>query len=164
LRQRYLFPMVNTPLNLPEFNFSFKQENNKIFILDEIRHKYLILTPEEWVRQNFVKYMVVNLGYPSALISLEMPFSINNTDKRSDIAIYNREGNIVMLVECKAPKVKITQKTFDQAAVYNLKLKARYFIVTNGLVHYCCKVDYVNNKWDFVSEIPEYKSITYIQD
>lgn len=156
--------MANVVLNLPEYKFSFKQENNKTYIFDEVRRKYLVMTPEEWVRQNFVKYLVQNLGYPAGLISLEIPLKINRTDKRSDVVVFNHEGKILMLIECKAPHIKISQNTFDQAAVYNLNFKASYLVVTNGMAHYCCKVDYENNKWDFLSEVPGYNTITKSRD
>jgi predicted type IV restriction endonuclease len=146
-------------LNLPVCEFSMKKENEKVYIFDEIRRKHLVCTPEEWVRQNFIKYLINQLNYPSSLISLEMPLNLNTTAKRSDIVIFDRNGNIFMIVECKAPQIKISQKTFDQAAVYNLKLMAQYLVVTNGMEHYCCKVDFENKRWEFVSAIPNFNNI-----
>ncbi len=143
-------------LNLPVFNFTISEENGKKYIFDEIRRKRLLLTPEEWVRQNFVKFLVQNKNYPAQLIALEMPFILNQNDKRSDIVIYDKAGHVCLLVECKSPKVKLSQKVFDQAASYNLKLNAIVLILTNGLTHYCCKIDYAEKKWEFLNEIPNY--------
>jgi hypothetical protein len=146
-------------LNLPTFDFKIKNENNQNYILDEIRGKYLLLTPEEWVRQNFVKFLINYKKVPAALISLEMGFKNNKKDQRSDIAVYNRHGNIQVIVECKSPKIKISQNTFDQAASYNLKLNAEYIIITNGMQHYCIKPDYENRKWMFLKDIPNYENL-----
>jgi hypothetical protein len=143
-------------LNLPEFKFTFKEKEGKKYIFDEIRRKHLLLTLEEWVRQNFVRFLVEYKNYPATLISLEMPFVLNKTENRSDIVIYNKQGKITMLVECKSPQVALSQKVFDQAAGYNLKLDATYLVLTNGISHYCCKPDYANRKWIFMNEIPEY--------
>jgi hypothetical protein len=149
-------------LNLPEFEFTYKEKNKKRYIFDEIRRKYLVLSPEEWVRQNFVKYLVNNKNYPAALIVLEMPFIMNSTDKRSDIVIYNRKRKIVLLVECKSPDIPISQKIFDQAAGYNLKLDAKILVITNGISHYCCKPDYKNRKWIYLENIPDYNELKSI--
>jgi len=149
-------------LNLPEFNFSFKDENGKKFIFDEIRRKFITLTPEEWVRQNFVKYLINNKNYPASLIALEVPIVINETDQRSDIVAFNKNGRIVVLVECKSPEISLTQKVFDQAASYNLKLNAKILIITNGIAHYCCKPDYSGRKWIFLDDIPDYKELESI--
>jgi hypothetical protein len=146
-------------LNLPEFNFSFKDEKGKKFIFDEIRRKFITLTPEEWVRQNFVKYLINNKNYPASLIALEVPLVINETDQRSDIVAYNKNGRIVVLVECKSPEISLTQKVFDQAAGYNLKLNAKILIITNGIAHYCCKPDYSVRRWIFLDDIPDYKEL-----
>jgi hypothetical protein len=146
-------------LNLPEFNFTFKSEGDKKFIFDEIRKKYLILSPEEWVRQNFVKYLVEYKKFPASLIVLEMPFTQNKQDKRSDIVLYNKQGKAIVLVECKAINVSLSQKVFDQAAGYNLLIKADFLIITNGKSHYCCKPDYVNQKWSFLNDIPDYSEL-----
>jgi hypothetical protein len=149
-------------LNLPVFEFKFKDEDGKRFIFDKIRHKYLLLSPEEWVRQNFIRYLVENKEYPSSLIALEMPFSLNDTNLRSDIVIYNKQGKIIVLVECKSPQVSLSQKVFDQAAGYNLKLNSEILIITNGMSHYCCRLDYKNRKWVFLSDIPNYKELESI--
>jgi hypothetical protein len=149
-------------LNLPEFEFTFKETNKKKYIFDEIRRKYLLLTPEEWVRQNFIKYLVRFKKYPASLIVSEMPFVVNTTDRRSDIVVYNRQGKLVLLVECKSPDISISQKIFDQAASYNLKLNANILIVTNGLSHHCCKPDYEKRKWIYLKDIPDFKELNSI--
>jgi hypothetical protein len=149
-------------LNLPEYEFQFKEDGSKSLIFDEIRRKYILLTPEEWVRQNFIKYLINQKGYPASLIATEMPFVQNIMDKRSDIVIYNKQGRIIVLVECKAYTVQLSQKVFDQAAGYNLKLNAEILIITNGKSHYCCKPDYENRKWLFLDGIPSFVDLNSI--
>ena len=146
-----------TPLNLPKYNFKLKEEGNKVFIFDSIRKKYLQLTPEEWVRQNFVQFLIQEKKYPQSLFSIEKGIKVSNTNKRVDIAIYNTDRNIEVLIECKAPEVKITQKAFDQIARYNLTLNAKFLVVTNGLNHFYAIMDYQNKKYVFLKELPEYK-------
>jgi len=145
-------------LNLPTYNFKLKSSQNKTLIFDKLRKKYLVLTPEEWVRQHFVQYLIDEKKYPISLIALEKQLTINNLKKRSDILIFNKKGNHEIIVECKAPSIKITQDTFDQIARYNLKLKAKFLIVTNGLEHFYCKMDFKNKTYIFLKEIPNYKS------
>lgn len=149
-------------LNLPIFEFALKEDGGKTYIFDEIRRKYLVLTPEEWVRQNFVKYLINQKGFPASLMALEMPFKLNHSDKRSDIVVYNKNGKIVLLVECKAPEIHVSQKVFDQAASYNLRLNAEFLVITNGISHYCCKLDYKLKKWLFMNEIPNFKELESI--
>lgn len=145
-------------LNLPDYSFKFKNKENKLYIFDIIRKKYVMLTPEEWVRQNFIFYLSEEKNYPKSLISIEKEFKINNLIKRSDILIFDKMGLPNIIVECKAPKIKITQDTFDQIARYNLKIQAKYLIVTNGLEHFFCKLDHENMKYDFLTEIPVYST------
>ena len=149
-------------LNLPEFEFIYKEKNNKKYIFDEIRRKYLFLTPEEWVRQNFVKYLINYKNYPAALIALEMPFVMHALDKRSDIVVYNNKGKIALLAECKSPDISISQKTFDQVASYNLKLNAKILILTNGISHYSCMPDYEKRKWIYLENIPDFNELKSI--
>ena len=144
-------------LNLPTYNFKLKSSENKTLIFDKLRKKYLVLTPEEWVRQHFVYFLIDEKKYPVSLIALEKQLTINNRKKRTDILIFNKEGNHDIIVECKAPSIKITQDTFDQIARYNLKLKANYLIVTNGLEHFYCKMDFENETYIFLKDIPDYK-------
>ena len=144
-------------LNLPTYNFKLKNSENKTLIFDSIRKKYLVLTSEEWVRQHFVKYLIDQKKYPTTLIALEKQLIINNRKKRTDILIFDANGTPNIIVECKAPSIKITQETFDQIARYNLKLKANYLIVTNGLKHFYCKMDFENETYIFLEDIPDYK-------
>lgn len=143
-------------LNLPSFHFKIKNSENKTLIFDILRKKFLVLTPEEWVRQHFVYFLSETKKYPKSLIALEKQFTINNRKKRTDILIFDKNGKHDIIVECKAPSIKITQDTFDQIARYNLALKANYLIVTNGLQHYYCKMDFENEAYIFLKEIPDY--------
>ncbi len=128
-------------------------------ILDQIRRKYVRLTPEEWVRQNFVQYLINEGKYPPGLIAIEVMFSLNKLKRRVDILIHDRQGKPVMIVECKEPEVKINEKVFDQIVTYNMVLKVPYIVVTNGIVHYACKIDHAENKWEFLMVIPLYEDI-----
>ncbi|WP_218599304.1 type I restriction enzyme HsdR N-terminal domain-containing protein [Polaribacter sp. NJDZ03] len=144
-------------LNLPSYNFKLKSSENKTLIFDKLRKKYMVLTPEEWVRQHYVSFLIEEKKYPVSLIALEKQLTINNRKKRTDILVFNKEGNHEIIVECKAPSIKITQDTFDQIARYNLKLKANYLIVTNGLDHFYCKMDFEKETYIFLKNIPDYK-------
>jgi type I site-specific restriction endonuclease len=144
-------------LNLPNYKFRFKSNENKTLIFDNLRKKYMVLTPEEWVRQHFVQFLIEEKKYPISLIALEKQLTLNNRKKRTDILVFNKEGSPDIIVECKAPKIKITQATFDQIARYNLKLKANFLVVTNGLDHFYCKMDFEKETYIFLKEIPDYK-------
>lgn len=140
-------------------DFKIKKENGKDFIFDILRKKYVRLTPEEWVRQNFIKYLIEKKKFPSGLISVEMSVNINNQNQRSDIVVFNKQAKPIMIIECKAPNVKITQKTMEQAARYNWNLKVEYLVVTNGKSHFICKINHSENNYEFLPEIPNYTSI-----
>lgn len=142
-------------LNLPPYTFHTKQEEGKTYILDEQRHKYVRLTPEEWVRQHMVKYLISEKKYPGQLVVNEGIVELNGMKKRFDTVIHNRQGQPQLIAEYKAPSVKITQKTFDQIASYNMKLHVDFLLVSNGLQHYCCKVDWASNNYTFLHDIPE---------
>lgn len=144
-------------LNLPSYTFKLKSNENKTLIFDKWRKKYLVLTPEEWVRQHFVEFLITEKKYPVSLIAIEKQVTINNLKKRTDIVVFSSDGTPNIIVECKAPQIKIAQDTFDQIARYNLKLKANYLIVTNGLQHYFCKLDTENETYIFLKDIPDYK-------
>jgi hypothetical protein len=144
-------------LNLPTYNFKFKSSENKTLIFDKLRKKYMVLTPEEWVRQHFIYFLIEEKKYPVSLIAIEKQLTINNLKKRSDILVFNTDGKPEIIVECKAPSIKITQDAFDQIARYNLKLKANYLIVTNGLEHFYCKMDFKKETYIFLKMIPDYK-------
>ncbi|MDO5980356.1 type I restriction enzyme HsdR N-terminal domain-containing protein [Flavivirga spongiicola] len=143
-------------LNFPKFSFRFKNSENKISIFDSIRKKFVILQPEEWVRQHCVQYLINNKGYPKSLINVEKELIINSLRKRYDIVVYNSNGSIHLIVECKAPKIIINQDTFDQIARYNLELNATYLMVTNGLNHYYCQMDFENERYNFLKDIPSF--------
>jgi len=144
-------------LNLPSYDFNIKNSENKPYIFDISRKKFIVLTPEEWVRQHFVKYLIAEKKYPLSIIAIEKQLVINNRKKRTDILIFDSNGNPDIIVECKAPSIKITQATFDQIARYNLKLNATYLIVTNGLQHFYCQMDFENETYVFLKDIPDYK-------
>ena len=143
-------------LNFPVYSFRFKNSENKVAIFDEIRKKFIILTPEEWVRQHVVKFLIEEKKYPKSYINVEKLIKVNGLNKRYDVVIFQPNGALSLLVECKAPEIKITQTTFDQIARYNMTLKADYLMVTNGLNHYFCKMDFENEKYTFLEELPEF--------
>jgi len=144
-------------LNFPSFMFRFKNSENKVAIFDEIRKKFIILTPEEWVRQHVVHYLLQDKKYPKSYINVEKIIKINNLNKRYDIVVYQPNGEVFLLIECKAPEITINQQTFDQIARYNLVLNAKYLMVSNGLNHYFCKMDFENQKYIFLKELPEFE-------
>ena len=147
--------MIN--LNLPKYSYKVKNRENKTYIFDIIRKKYILLTPEEWVRQHFVNYLIANKNYPKSHIALEKQMKINNLVKRTDILVFNNSGNPHIIVECKSPGIKISQNTFDQIARYNMKLDADYLIVTNGIQHYYCKINHVKEAYEFLEDLPDYQ-------
>ena len=145
-------------LNFPVYSFRFKNSENKVAIFDEIRKKFIILTPEEWVRQHVVKFLIEEKKYPKSYINVEKLIKVNGLNKRYDVVIFQPNGALSLLVECKAPEIKITQTTFDQIARYNMTLKADYLMITNGLNHYFCKMDFENEKYTFLEELPEFEN------
>ena len=144
-------------LNFPTFTFRFKNSENKVAIFDEIRKKFIILTPEEWVRQHVVHYLILEKKYPKSLINVEKVLNINGLSKRYDGVVFNPDGSIFLLIECKAPEIKISQNTFDQIARYNLTLKVNYLMVTNGQNHYFCQMDFEKQQYVFLNELPNLK-------
>lgn len=142
-------------LNFPAYNFRFKNSENKVAIFDEIRKKFVILTPEEWVRQHVIQYLLLDKKYPKSLVNVEKVLKINGLTKRYDVVVFNSDGSIFLLVECKAPEVKISQNTFDQIARYNLTMKAQYLMVTNGQNHYFCQMNFEKEQYHFLKELPE---------
>jgi hypothetical protein len=143
-------------LNLPTYKLRVKSKENKFAIFDIIRKKYVILTPEEWVRQHIIHYLIEDKNYPISLISVEKKLRVNKLTKRTDILVFNTNGMPDIIVECKAPTVKITQDTFDQIARYNLTLNANYLIVSNGLKHFYCAMDVENEQYVLLDNIPNY--------
>ncbi|MBT2160636.1 type I restriction enzyme HsdR N-terminal domain-containing protein [Zobellia barbeyronii] len=144
------------PLNFPEYKFRLKSSENNVRIFDSIRKKFVVLQPEEWVRQHVVNYLLEEKSYPKSLVNVEKQLVINDIKKRYDIVVFNSDGSIHILVECKAPKINIDQTTFDQIARYNLELKADYLMVTNGLDHFYCKMDFTSEKYTFLRDIPDF--------
>tara|TARA_B000000475_G_C15827356_1_gene378350 strand:+ start:244 stop:684 length:441 start_codon:yes stop_codon:yes gene_type:complete len=140
-------------LEFPNYTFKIKNNGNGDYIFDEIRKKYIKLTKEEWVRQNCVKFLINEKNFPSVLINIEKTIKINKLSKRYDIVVYKPDGGIKLLVECKSPEIKINQKTFDQIAVYNMNLKSEQLMVTNGLEHYFCEINYENKCYTFLKDI-----------
>lgn len=144
-------------LNLPEIHARIRDgHSGKQEIFDEIRKKFVRLTPEEWVRQHFLHYMIAHLGYPASLIVVEAAVKYNNMVKRFDILAHLADGRPCLVVECKSPGTGITQAVFDQVAMYNMTLTVDYLAVTNGLMHYACKIDHFNRTYSFLKEIPAY--------
>jgi hypothetical protein len=146
-------------LNLPEYDFQQRVRDGKPYILDVFRKKYVVLTPEEEVRQRFARYLMEEKGYPGSLIQTEYALKLNEMTRRCDILVHKPAGSPAVLVECKAPEVRINRETFDQAARYNMVFRVRYLMVTNGLKHYCCFIDFDAQRVRFMEEIPEYASL-----
>jgi hypothetical protein len=144
------------PLNLPPYPFKINDSNGQLTLFDEIRKKHLIITPEEWVRQHFVQYLINQKKYPKSLIKLEGGVKLNGMPRRTDIVVFNPAGEKILMVECKAPSIAIDQKVFDQVARYNITHKIGLLAVTNGLQHYYCTVDFNNQDYKFIEELPEY--------
>ena len=143
-------------LNLPKVALKTKSVEGTIQVFDVIRKKYFVLTPEEWVRQHFIHYLNNEKNYPMGLMGVEKMVKYNALKTRADIMLYTTEGKAKMIVECKAPNVKITQDTFNQIAKYNFKLKVPFLVVTNGMQHFCCKMDYEKNTNRFLEEVPDF--------
>lgn len=149
-----MFLCVMLQLNFPTYSFRFKNSENKRLIFDSIRKKFVVLTPEEWVRQHTIRFIVEHNHIPASHLSVERELILNQTKKRYDVVVFNSDGGIDLIVECKAPSIAITQSTFDQIARYNLVTQARYLMVTNGLNHYFCKLDYEGKQYVFLDNFP----------
>ena len=152
--------MTEQQLNLPAYDVRISERDGRQTIFDFLRRKYVALTPEEWVRQHFVHFLVGQKGYPKGLLANEIELHIGDKRLRCDTVLYNKEMRPLMIIEYKAPHIQIQQKTFDQIVVYNLLLHADYLVVSNGLQHYCCQMDYENRSYRFLTEIPDYDAIT----
>ena len=144
-------------LNFPTYQFKIKSSENTSYIFDIVRKKYVVLTPEEWVRQHTLHFLIFEKNYPQSLIAVEKQLKVNNLIKRFDVLVFNKKGLPEVIIECKSPKIKISQDTFDQIARYNLNLNAKYLVVTNGFQHYICNLDHENQQYNFLKEIPTYK-------
>ncbi len=143
-------------LNLPPYNANIKSDNGRNLIFDVLRGKYVALTPEEWVRQNFVQYLINYKNYSRSLMNNEIPLRLNGTSKRCDTVVFSNTAVPKMIIEYKAPEIKITQKVFNQITRYNMVLKVDYLVVSNGLNHYCCKMDYENQGYIFLEDVPDF--------
>lgn len=143
-------------LNLPPYEIKVRQKDGRLVIFDMLRRRYVALTPEEWVRQHFVHFLVEHKGYPKGLLGNEVELRIGEKRLRCDTVLYNQELQPRMIVEYKAPEVVLTQRAFDQISVYNMLLHVDYLVVSNGMQHYCCRMDYERNTYRFISDIPDY--------
>ncbi len=141
-------------LNFPPYEFKIKNEGGRQQIFDALRRKFLVLTPEEWVRQHVIRYLIEEKGYPPLLIAIEKSIEINGLKRRCDIICYNSKKEVLLIVECKSPEVKITQETFDQVVRYHLGINTKIIAVTNGIMHFVCSIE--NNKYSFLQNIPEF--------
>ena len=148
-----------TQLNLPPYQLRVRETNGRKQILDILRRKYVALTPEEWVRQHFIHYLIDHKGYPAPLLANEVPLQVGEKKVRADSVLYDNQLRPRMIIEYKAPTIPLTQKVFEQISVYNLLLHVDYLIVSNGLDTYICKMDYVNQTYAFLETIPDYQNI-----
>jgi len=146
-------------LNLPQYSFKLAGEPGKETIFDQIRRKYVRLTPEEWVRQHFVQYLVRQGNYPPGLIGIEVPFKLNKLTKRVDILVHDRYGKPVMIIECKEPDTELDEKVFDQIVTYNMQFRVPFLVLTNGIMNYACKMDFENTRYDILEVIPMYDEL-----
>lgn len=143
-------------LNLPVAPLVISEVEGRAYVFDLIRKKNILLTPEEWVRQHFLHFLIQILHYPKPLCSVERGLRYNKLMKRTDITVYDRKGNIFLVVECKAAHIPLSQKTLEQAATYSFSLKAKHLVVTNGLQNFCCKIDYEAKKYSFLENLPAF--------
>ncbi|QEC53949.1 type I restriction and modification enzyme subunit R-like protein [Anseongella ginsenosidimutans] len=147
---------ILVPLNFPPYPFRLQEREEKLYIFDELRKKHLLCTPEEWVRQHLIRYMIKQKQYPRGLVQIEGGLSVNERKRRCDVLFFGSRGQEYLLAECKSPAVKISDKVFAQAALYNTKHKAKYLLVTNGLHHFCCEMDYEGHSYRFMEQIPAF--------
>lgn len=146
-------------LNLPSFDIRLQRDDEGVKIFDRLRKKFIILTPEEWVRQHFVNYLINHKGFPESVMANEIGITLNGTRRRCDTVVFDKHGSPMVIVEYKASSIVISQSTFDQIVRYNMVLHARYLIVSNGMNHYCCRIDYDNMSYDFLKEVPDYADL-----
>ncbi|MBA2422484.1 MAG: type I restriction enzyme HsdR N-terminal domain-containing protein [Chitinophagales bacterium] len=146
-------------LNFPEYDFRVRHEGHQSFIFDSIRKRYVTLTPEEWVRQHWLRYLVEEKKYPRSLIAVEMSLRVNRLARRCDIVVHDKSGIPRLIVECKSIDIKISQSVFDQIARYNLSLKVKYLVVSNGRASYCCSIDFEKQNYTFLPDLPDSSQI-----
>lgn len=143
-------------LNLPSYEFKIERENDKLRIWDGLRKKFISLTPEEWVRQNFIRYLINEKKFPAGLMAVEKKITVNGRPRRFDALVYSKSMEPLVILEFKSPDVKINNEVFEQIAMYNISCKVNYLIVSNGLVHYCCRLDSGNSSYFYLKDIPDY--------
>ncbi|MDD4972149.1 MAG: type I restriction enzyme HsdR N-terminal domain-containing protein [Paludibacter sp.] len=146
-------------LNLPVFEYKIRQFEGKTQIFDFLRRKFVALTPEEWVRQHFVNYLIVSKGFPAGRLSNECNINLNGLKRRCDTVLYDEYLKPLVIIEYKAPEIPVSQTVFNQIAAYNMVLKVKYLIVSNGIKHYCCRIDYEHQKVEYIESIPDYKDL-----
>lgn len=146
-------------LNLPKFEVKVSRQNGRPVLFDRLRKKYVVITPEEWVRQHFVHFLISEKHYPENLIANEIGIKLNNTQKRCDTVVYDSHLTPLVIIEYKAPSVEITAHVFDQIVRYNMVLRANYLMVSNGMQHFCCKINYEKDNYTFLEEIPDYAQL-----
>ena len=146
-------------LNLPPYKIKTTLTGGRLAIFDVLRRRYVTLTPEEWVRQHFVHFLIEHKGYPAALLGNEIMLACGEKRLRCDSVLYNTDARPRMIIEYKAPTVAITKKVFDQISIYNMLLHVDYLVISNGMQHYCCQMDYENNTYRFLTDIPEYGNL-----
>lgn len=151
-------------LNLPKYDARIVRDGTGLKIHDRLRGKFVALTPEEWVRQHFVNHLIEHLGYPATLMANEIGVTLNGMRRRCDSVVFDRRGRPLVIVEYKSPEVAVSQRTFDQIVRYNMVLHAAYLFVSNGLTHYCCRIDYATGSYGFLREIPGYGSLEQVGD
>lgn len=146
-------------LSLPPASLTFRQEEGRTLVFDAFRKKYVTLTPEEWVRQHFLHWLTTHYDYPAGLIAVEAPLKYYRLKKRADAIVYSRSGKPLMIIECKAPHIQITQDVFDQVARYNMPFGVSYLAVTNGMLHFCCQMDQAGGSWSFLESFPGFRQL-----
>jgi hypothetical protein len=154
------FQRIMVTLNLPVYSFHVKNKQGNMVVFDRLRKRFVALTPEEWVRQHVVEFLISEKGFPAALMANEITIQRNGMNKRCDTVVYNREGEPLLIAEFKSPEVEINQQTFDQIARYNMILKVSYLLISNGLQHYCCHIDYETQQVAYLPDIPFFAAIT----
>lgn len=146
-------------LSLPSYGARVREESGEIQIWDEFRMKWVVCTPEEWVRQHFVHFIANHLGFPKGRIGLEITLNVNQMKKRADVCVFDKTGKPYILAECKAPEINLNDKVFEQIGRYNLSLNAPFLLITNGIKHYCAKIDFSKKEWELISEFPIYSEV-----
>ena len=157
--QAMFIPRSVKQLAFPDYSFEVKEEDDRRIIFDTLRKKWILLSPEEWVRQHMVQYLLQQKGVPAGLIGVEKGFQFQGMQRRADLIVHDRQGQAILMVECKAPEVPISQDVFDQIARYNLVIHATYLFVTNGLQHYCYKIDSDKKRYVFLKELPDFEAL-----